>query len=289
VSQASRKDTAILLVDCPDRKGLVARIADFVFKRGANIVHSDQHDDVSANRFLMRVEWDLGSTGVSFETFKADFAPIAKELGMMWRMERSAVPTKLAIFVSRYDHCLADLLYRADQGELSSEVAVVVSNHPDAARLAEFHGVPFAHVPVTAATKAEAEAKQLDLLAKHSVSLVALARYMQVLSPDFLTKFGKPIINVHHSFLPAFSGAKPYQRAFARGVKLIGATSHYVTEDLDEGPIIEQGVARISHRDHVEDLIRRGRDLERAVLSTAVSLHAQHRIIVYGGKTVVFD
>jgi formyltetrahydrofolate deformylase len=283
------KDTAILLVDCPDQKGLVARIADYVFRRGANIVHSDQHDDLSANRFLMRVEWDLKSTQVPFETFRSEFAPLAAQFGMTWRLERSATPTRLAIFVSRYDHCLADLLYRAEQGELSSDVVLVVSNHPDAERLAAFHKVPFAHIPVSPTTKAAAEAEQLALLKKHNVSLVALARYMQVLSPQFLKSFGKPIINVPHSFLPAFSGAKPYQRAHARGVKLIGATSHYVTEDLDEGPIIEQDVARISHRDDVDDLIRRGRDLERAVLSTAVTLHAQHRILVYGGKTVIFD
>lgn len=282
-------DSAILLVDCPNRKGLVARIADFVFLRGANIVRSDQHDDLTAGRFLMRIEWDLQSTSVPFDAFKRDFEGVAGEFGMTWRMERSAAPTRLAIFVSRYDHCLADLLYRARRDELGCEVAMIVSNHPDAQRLAEFYEVPFHHVPVTPQTKEEAEARQLELLVSNGIQLVALARYMQVLSPRFLTTFGQPIINVHHSFLPAFSGAKPYQRAFERGVKLIGATSHYVTEDLDEGPIIEQGVARISHRDQVEDLIRRGRDLEREVLSKAVAWHAQHRILVYDGKTFVFD
>jgi formyltetrahydrofolate deformylase len=282
-------DTGVLLVDCPNRKGLVATIATFLFQRGANIVSSDQHDDLTVNRFLMRVEWDLESTSVPFSTFHADFVAIAEANAMTWRMERSTVPTRLAIFVSKYDHCLADLLYRNERRELGCEVAMVVSNHLDAQRYADFYGVAFHHVPVTPETKRQAEDRQVDLLVKGGVSLVALARYMQVLSPRFLSDFGRPIINVHHSMLPAFSGAKPYQRAFERGVKLIGATSHYVTEDLDEGPIIEQGIARISHRDQLEDIIQRGRDLERAVLSKAVTWHAQQRIHVYNGRTVIFD
>jgi formyltetrahydrofolate deformylase len=282
-------DTGVLLVDCPNRKGLVATIATFLFQRGANIVSSDQHDDLTVNRFLMRVEWDLQSTTVPFSTFHADFVAIAEANAMTWRMERSTVPTKLAIFVSKYDHCLADLLYRNERQELGCEVAMVISNHPDAQRYADFYELPFHHIPVTPETKRQAEDQQVDLLVQSGVSLVALARYMQVLSPRFLSDFGRPIINVHHSMLPAFSGANPYQRAFERGVKLIGATSHYVTEDLDEGPIIEQGIARISHRDQLEDIIQRGRDLERSVLSQAVTWHAQQRIHVYNGRTVIFD
>jgi formyltetrahydrofolate deformylase len=282
-------DTGVLLVDCPNRKGLVATIATFLFQRGANIVSSDQHDDLTVNRFLMRVEWDLQSTTVPFSTFHADFVAIAEANAMTWRMERSTVPTKLAIFVSKYDHCLADLLYRNERQELGCEVAMVISNHPDAQRYADFYELPFHHIPVTPETKRQAEDQQVDLLVQSGVSLVALARYMQVLSPRFLSDFGRPIINVHHSMLPAFSGANPYQRAFERGVKLIGATSHYVTEILDDGPIIEQDVARISHRDELNDLIQKGRDLEKVVLSRAVRWHIESRILLYANKTVIFD
>lgn len=283
------KDNGVLLIDCPDRKGLVAAISGFLYERGANIVHSDQHDDANLQRFLMRVEWDQAGAAVPFAQVKQDFAQLAPKYDMTWRMERTSVLTKLAIFVSKFDHCLADLLYRHERGELSCEISMVISNHTDAKRHADFYGVPFFHVPVTAENKQKAEDEQLNLLAKHGVKLVALARYMQVLSPLFLNGFGSAIINVHHSFLPAFSGAKPYHQAFQRGVKLIGATSHYVTEQLDEGPIIAQGVARISHRDDVEALVRRGRDLEREVLSQAVTWHAQHRILLYNGRTVIFD
>ena len=283
------KNTAILLVDCPDRKGIAAAIANFLYENDANILHSDQHEDEITVRFLLRVEWNLLGCKLDFDGFKTNFTPIAENFSMRWRMERSNTPTKLAVFVSRFDHCLADLLYRDARLELSCKVAVVISNHTDAKRLCDFYAIPFYHVPVTATTKSTAEARQLQLLAKYKINLVALARYMQVLSVYFLTKFAQPIINVHHSFLPAFSGARPYHRAFERGVKLIGATSHYVTEDLDEGPIIEQGVARVSHRDQLDELIERGRDLERTVLSKAIAWHGQHRILVYNGKTVIFD
>jgi formyltetrahydrofolate deformylase len=208
---------------------------------------------------------------------------------MRWRMERSDTPPRVALFVSKYDHCLADLLYRQQSGELACEIPLIVSNHTDSQRWADFYGVPFVHIPVTAANKADAEARQLSLLEEHQINLVVLARYMQVLSTEFVARFPQRIINVHHSFLPAFSGARPYHRAFARGVKLIGATSHYATQDLDEGPIIEQDVVRVSHRDGLEDIIQKGRDLEKVVLSRAVRWHINHRVLVYERKTVVFD
>ena len=283
------KNTAILLVDCPDRKGLVAAIGEFLYRHNANILHADQHQDPEANKFLMRVEWDLAGFDFDPDEFPQTFAPVADKYQMRWRLERSDRPHRLAIFVSKYDHCLADLLYRHQSGELPCAIPLVVGNHPDGEKWAKFHGVPFHLVPVEPGKKQAAEHKQLDLLRDHDVDLVVLARYMQVLSPGFVAAYPQRVINVHHSFLPAFVGAKPYHRAFERGVKLIGATSHYVTDDLDEGPIIEQDVARISHRDTLDDLLEKGRDLEKAVLSRAVRWHIDHRILVYGRKTVVFD
>ncbi len=283
------RNSAILLIDCPDRKGLVAAIADFLYAHGANILHADQHQDAELGLFFMRVEWDLAEFDLSIPAFREKFAPLADKFRMRWRLELSADKPRAAIFVSRYDHCLADLLYRHHSGELACEIPLIVSNHADARRLAEFHGIAFHEVPVDAASKAAAEQHQLTLLQEHRVNLIVLARYMQVLSPDFVTRYPQAIINVHHSFLPAFSGARPYQRAYEKGVKLIGATSHYVTEELDEGPIIEQDVVRVSHRDQLEDLIQKGRDLEKAVLSRAVRWHIEHRILVYSKKTVIFD
>jgi formyltetrahydrofolate deformylase len=208
---------------------------------------------------------------------------------MRWRLEYSAVPPRMAVFVSRYDHCLVDLLYRHQSGELACEIPLIISNHPDAGRIAEFYRVPYRHFAMTAENKHEVERQQRQLLREQRINLVVLARYMQIVSPEFVAEYPQRIINVHHSFLPAFSGARPYHRAFERGVKLIGATSHYVTEQLDEGPIIEQDVVRISHRDQLDDLVQKGRDLEKVVLSRAVRWHLEHRILVYGGKTVVFD
>lgn len=283
------KNTAILLVDCPDRKGLVAAIGEFLFRHNANILHADQHQDPERNVFLMRVEWDLTGFDFDLADFPTLFEPIAKRYALRWRLERSDQPHRLAIFVSKYDHCLADLLYRHQAGELACEIPLIVANHPDARRWADFHGIPFHVLPIEPGKKAEGEAKQLALLKEHGIDLVVLARYMQVLSPAFVAAFPYRIINVHHSFLPAFVGAKPYHRAFDRGVKLIGATSHYVTDELDEGPIIEQDVVRVSHRDALEDLLEKGRDMERSVLSKAVRWHLDHRILVYGHKTVVFD
>jgi formyltetrahydrofolate deformylase len=280
-------NTAILLINCPDRKGLVARVSGMLYEHGANIIHADQHQDHEAGLFFMRVEWALEGFNVS--AFRAQFEPIAAELRMDWRLELSPEVTRVAIFVSQYLHCYADLLFRHQTRELRCEIPVIISNHPDARALAEFYGIPFHRIEIGPDGKAGAERRQIALLEEHGVDLIVLARYMQILSPEFVARFRNRIINVHHSFLPAFVGAKPYHRAFERGVKLIGSTSHYVTEVLDDGPIIEQDVTRISHRDQLEDLIEKGRDLERVVLSRAVRWKLAHRILSYGSKTVVFD
>jgi formyltetrahydrofolate deformylase len=268
---------------------LVAAIADFLYAHGANILHADQHQDQDLGLFFMRVEWALGEFDLGPKALRKEFEPIAQRLNMRWRVEYSSQRPTAAIFVSSYLHCLVDLLHRHQSGELVCSIPLIVSNHEEARLLAEFYGIPFHHVPVAKGGKAEAEQGQLGLLAEHGVDLVVLARYMQILSPEFVAHYPQRIINVHHSFLPAFSGAKPYHAAFQRGVKLIGATSHYVTDVLDDGPIIEQDVMRVSHRDQLEDLVEKGRDLERVVLSRAVRWHLEHRILVYGNKTVVFD
>ncbi len=283
------RNTAVLLIVCPDRKGLVAAIANFLYQHNANILHADQHQDKEAALFLMRVEWDLDGFDLGLHKFEEAFGPIATEYQMQWRLALSSVKPRMAIFVSKYDHCLADLLYRWQAGELYCEIPLIVSNHPDTHWLAEAYKVPFQHIPVNKDNKAEAERQQQALLEHHRVDFVVLARYMQVLSPEFIRSWRHRIINIHHSFLPAFHGAKPYQRAFERGVKLIGATGHYVTEVLDDGPIIEQDVTRISHRDDLDDLVRKGADLEKVVFSRAVRWHIDNRILVYGNKTVVFD
>ncbi len=282
-------NTATLLIDCPDRKGLVATISTFLYTHGANILHADQHQDNDVGLFFMRVEWDLDGFDLDEAGFRAEFAPIAANFEMHWRLHYSSSALGMAIFVSRYLHCLADLLQRHQTGELPCRIALIVSNHEDARALAEFYGIEFHSMSVDAANKAEVERAQVELLRERAVDVVVLARYMQVLSPYFVGAFERRIINVHHSFLPAFSGARPYHAAFQRGVKLIGATSHYVTEVLDDGPIIEQDVVRISHRDQVADLVQKGRDLERMVLSRAVKWHLEHRILCYANKTVVFD
>ena len=279
--------TAILLITCPDRKGLVARVSGMLYEHGANIVHADQHQDHEAGLFFMRVEWALEDFGVA--DFRTQFTRTADELNMTWRLEVSTEEPRVAIFVSQQLHCLADLLYRHQAEELACSIPCIVSNHEAGRPLAEFYGIPFHCLPVKTGGKEDAEARQQALLAEHKIDLIVLARYMQILSPAFVARYPNRIINVHHSFLPAFVGARPYHAAFHRGVKLIGATSHYVTEVLDDGPIIEQDVVRISHRDEVADLVEKGRDLERIVLSRAVRWHLEHRVLSYGNKTVVFD
>ncbi|MGH9683325.1 MAG: formyltetrahydrofolate deformylase [Candidatus Acidiferrales bacterium] len=284
------KNSAVLLISCPDQKGLNAAIHDFIYRANGNILHADEHLDPDRNLFLMRVEWDLAGFDVDMREFGKSFQSVADRLHMQWRVALSSATPRIAIFVSKYDHCLADLLYRRQTGELACEIPLIISNHPDAQRWADFYDIPLHVIPVTKETKADAERRQLDLLRPHEIDLIVLARYMQVLSTNFIRQYPPHhIINIHHSFLPAFIGARPHQQAFDRGVKLIGATSHYVTEVLDDGPIIEQDVVRISHRDTVEDLIQKGRDLETVVLSRAVRWHVQNRILLYGNKTVIFD
>ena len=283
------KNSAVLLISCPDRKGIVASISDFVFNHNGNILHADEHADEDSNLFLMRVEFDPTEFDIDLADFSRHFAPIAEEFKMQWRLARSNHRPKMIILVSKYDHCLVDLLYRHKSGELACEIPLVISNHPDNQPVANFYGVSYITVPVPKDNKRPAEEKILGLIQQHNPDFMVLARYMQILSNEFVNQYPQRIINIHHSFLPAFVGAKPYHQAFTRGVKLIGATSHYVTEVLDDGPIIEQDVVRISHRDSLDDLLQKGRDLEKVVLSRAVRWHIDNRVLLYGNKTVVFD
>ena len=281
--------TLIALLHGPDQPGLVARVSGWIFARGGNILHADQHRDMEAGIFFQRIEWvPMGAAGVA-EREADDFRVFAASLGMHVRVAISTHRPRVAVFVSKSDHCFHDLVLRWKAGDFACEIVAIVSNHADLAEAARGYGLPFFHLPVTSDTKSAGEAKQLGLLQELRVELVVLARYMQVLSADFLEKLGAPVINIHHSFLPAFAGGRPYHQAHARGVKLIGATAHYATRDLDEGPIINQDVARVTHRHDVEDLVRKGRDLERLVLAQAVRWHLEGRVLVYGNKTVVFD
>ncbi len=288
--------TATLLVSCPDQKGLVAKISDWVFSHGGNILHADQHSDSTAGLFLMRVEWELDGFDLVREEISPTFEKLAINIHAKWNIHFSDYVRRIAIFVSKQDHCLYDLILRQRSYELDAVIPVVISNHLDLEKVAHNFGINYHHIPINPENKLEQEKKQLELLNQYKIDLVVLAKYMQVLSPDFLSQFSQ-VINIHHSFLPAFAGANPYQRAYKRGVKIIGATAHYVTDELDEGPIIEQDVIRVSHRDSVTDLIRKGKDLERIVLARAVRQHLQNRVLVYGQsassglglRTVVFD
>jgi len=282
------KNSAILLISCPDRKGEVATIADFVYRHGGNILHADEHADEESGLFLMRVEFDPKDFDIPLADFGKYFSPVAETFEMKWRLAQSSHRSRMIILVSKYDHCLVDLLYRHQSGELSCEIPLIISNHPDHQAVADFYKIPYQVVAVSKENKAQAETSIHALIDEHKPDFMVLARYMQILSNDFVNRYPQRILNIHHSFLPAFVGARPYHQAFERGVKLIGATSHYVTEVLDDGPIIEQDVVRVSHRDTVEDLIRKGRDLEKVVLSRAVRSHVESRVLVYGNKTVVF-
>jgi formyltetrahydrofolate deformylase len=283
------KSTTVLLISCPDRKGIVATISDFVFRHNGNILHADEHADEESNLFLMRVEFDPADFDVDLADFSKHFTPIAERFEMQWRLARSNYRPKMIILVSKYDHCLVDLLYRHKSGELGCDIPLIISNHADNQPIADFYGIPYITVPVPKDGKRQAEGTILSLIERHNPDFMVLARYMQILSNAFVNRYPQRIINIHHSFLPAFVGAKPYHQAFTRGVKLIGATSHYVTEVLDDGPIIEQDVVRISHRDSLDDLLQKGRDLEKVVLSRAVRWHIENRVLLYGNKTVVFD
>ena len=281
--------TAVLLLSCRDQKGLVAATSDFIYRNDGNIVHADQHVDAEAGLFLQRIEWELAGFGIDRAGLADAFRPIAEKFGMQWELHFSDYVPRVAIFVSKLEHCLSDLLLRQRMGEFEAEIRLVISNHPDLQQFVESFGPEYQFYPITKDTKAEQEQKQIELLDAQRIDLVVLARYMQILSGQFVRRFQNRIINIHHSFLPAFPGGRPYHQAHERGVKIIGATSHYATEELDQGPIIEQDVVRVSHRDSVQDLIRKGKDLEKVVLARAVSLHLSHRILVYGNKTVVFD
>ena len=279
--------TATLLISCPDQQGLVAKIANFIYANGGNIVHADQHRDEASGLFLSRIEWQLAGFNLPPDLIGPAFNAIAQPLGATWHLHFSAAVPRLAIWVSRQDHCLLDLLWRHRAREFNAEIPLIMSNHPQLEAIAQEFAIDYHHIPLKGEDKGAREAQQLALLKDYRIDLVVLAKYMQILSPEFIRQFPK-VINIHHSFLPAFVGAQPYHRAHERGVKIIGATAHYVTEDLDAGPIIEQDVVRVSHRDGVADLIRKGKDLERMVLARAVRLHLQNRILVYGNRTVVF-
>lgn len=283
------EDTATLLVCCPDRKGLVAALAQVLYGHGANILHADQHTDPVAGQFFQRIEFDLSELHTDRQSLETAIREVAERFSMTWRLAEAGKRPRMAIFVSKYDHCLYDLILRQKSGELAADIPLIISNHVELQSIADQFGIPFHHLPITKDTKRAQEDEAIDLMTSANVDLVVLARYMQILTKEFLTTYPNRVINIHHSFLPAFMGSKPYHRAYERGVKLIGATAHYATADLDEGPIIEQDVVRSSHRDSVEDLVRKGRDLEKVVLARAVRWHIDDRVLVYDNKTVVFS
>ncbi|MEO7094651.1 MAG: formyltetrahydrofolate deformylase [Polyangiales bacterium] len=280
---------ATLLVACQDRKGLVASLAQVLYGHGANILDSDQHSDPVAGMFFQRLRFDLSTLTTDRVSLETGIREVGERMQMDWKLSYGNRVRRVAIFVSKQDHCLYDLLLRHRAGELPCEIAFIVSNHADAASIATHFGVPFHHLPVTAETRATQEAAVVQLIDGEKIDLIVLARYMQILSAELVARYPSRIINIHHSFLPAFVGANPYKQAYEKGVKLIGATSHYVTADLDQGPIIEQATIRCSHRDTVDDLVRKGRDLEKRALAQAVRYHLEDRILPYAGKTVVFD
>ena len=278
-----------LLIHCKDQKGIIAAVTNFILKVEGNITYIDQHVDVEQNVFFMRLESEFTNESTSLESIKTDFEQtIAKDFSMSWKFYNKEIKPKMALFVSKYNHCLFDILGRYSAGELNIEIPLIISNHIDLKPIADQFNIPFYHVPFTKDTKAEGEKQQVALLEKYGINFIVLARYMQIITPQLISLYKNKIINIHHSFLPAFPGAKPYHSAFKRGVKIIGATSHYVTEELDEGPIIEQDIARVSHINSVDDFIMKGRDLERTVLARAIKLHSERNLMVYDNKTVVF-
>jgi formyltetrahydrofolate deformylase len=288
--------SAILLISCPDRQGIVCAVTDFLMRHNGNIIDLEQHTDSEEKVFFMRVEWELaakasgaaGGFALPRDQISEKFGLIAARFEMKYELHFSDYKPRVAVFVSKFSHCLHDLLARQSSGDLNCEIPLIISNHPELEPVAKMHGIDFHCIPVLKENKAEQEAKQLELLKQYSIDVIVLARYMQILSDDFCRNYPNRIINIHHSFLPAFVGAKPYHSAHQRGVKIVGATSHYVTGDLDEGPIIEQEVMRVSHKDSIESLIRKGRDLEKLVLSRAVWAHLQNKVLVYKNRTVVF-
>jgi formyltetrahydrofolate deformylase len=280
---------SILLISCPDQKGITAAVTNFIYQNNGNILHADQHIDDQTNTFFMRVSWSNDGFAIQRDRIEPEFSKIAERFKMDWELYFTDKKIRMAIFVSKQLHCLYDLLWRKKSGQLGCEIPVIISNHDDARGLADEFGVEYMRFAISKDNKQEQEQKELEVLKNYSADLVVLARYHQILSPFFIQNFNGSIINIHHSFLPAFAGAAPYAQAYERGVKIIGATAHYVTEQLDQGPIIEQGTTRVSHRDTVDDLIRKGEDLERIVLNQAVRWHLEQKILRYGNKTVVFD
>ncbi|MCK4882196.1 MAG: formyltetrahydrofolate deformylase [Candidatus Omnitrophica bacterium] len=280
---------AILLVSCPDQKGITASMTNFIYENNGNIVHADQHIDEQGNTFFMRLEWSLDGFDIGKEDIGDRFKAIANKFQMTWDLSFSDQQVRMAVFVSRHLHCLQDLLYRQQAGQLSCEISLIISNHSDAKPVADHFGIKFLEIPITEDNKSEQEEKEIKVLNEEGIGLIVLARYHQIFTQNFVSTFHNRIINIHHSFLPAFAGGNPYLQAYEKGVKIIGATSHYVTEKLDDGPIIEQDTVRISHRDSLEDLVRKGEDLERVVLSRAVRLALQKKILSYSNKTVIFD
>ena len=280
--------TAILHIHCPDRKGIVAAVTGFIHQHNGNVLHLDQHVDFEQDVFFMRMEWTLDDFDLPPERFAVAFEAVARPFSMQWEFFDSGERPRMALFVSKQPHCLYDILSRHESGEFEVDIPLILSNHPDCRRIAERFEIPFHHFTVTPETKEEQEERQMRLLEEQDVEFVVLARYMQILTPTLVDRFPHRIINIHHSFLPAFPGARPYHSAYARGVKIIGATSHYVTAELDAGPIIEQDIIRVSHRETIDDFIRRGRDLEKSVLSRAIWLHLRRQILVYNNKTVLF-
>ncbi|MCP3810106.1 formyltetrahydrofolate deformylase [Paenibacillus sp. Lou8.1] len=286
---SAHENRARMLVSCPDGPGIVAAVSRFLYEHGANIVQSDQYTmDPSGGMFFMRIEFDLPNLSATQPQLEQDFAAVAEQFRMEWTISAVSRKKKLAIFVSKEDHCLVELLWQWQAGDLDADISLVVSNHPDMKEYVESFGIPYHHIPVTAHTKPEAERRQLEVIGE-DIDVIILARYMQIISPKFIEHYRNRIINIHHSFLPAFVGGKPYAQAYNRGVKIIGATAHYVTEELDGGPIIEQDVQRVSHGDDVNELKRIGRTIERVVLARAVKWHAEDRILVHENKTVVFN
>lgn len=281
--------TVVLLFSCPDRMGLVSRISHFVFERGGNILDLDEHVDVDGKYFFARIAWDMKNFSIPESEIANALMPLAKEFNAKWGINFTGKNLRVAIFVSKFDHCLQEILWRYSLGEYNIEIPLIVSNHENLKSLAEQYGIPYFCLPITKENKKDQERKQLALLKEYQIDSIVLARYMQILTPQFVSEYPNQIINIHHSFLPAFAGGDPYGQAYERGVKIIGATSHYVTNELDEGPIIEQDIIRITHKDTIKDLIRKGRDLERLILARALYYHSQHQILVYGKKTIVFD
>lgn len=285
----NKSKRAILLITCPDQPGIVTTVSNFIYQQGGNIVDSDQHTDLETGIFFMRLEWELENFKLSKVLLSKKIGQLADKFNMRTQLHYTDQRSRMAIMVSKYEHCLYDLLVRRELGELEVDIPLIVSNHPDLKPVAQHFKLPFHYIPIQKPHKEKGEAKQISLLKSKKVDFVVLARYMQILSRKFVQAFPQKIINIHHSFLPAFVGGKPYHQAYSRGVKVIGATAHYVTEVLDEGPIIEQSVVRVSHRDRVEDLVRMGRDQEKVALAHAVRMHLEHRILAYNNKTVVFE